>query len=115
MGDSQLSDASASFPLALRPFTSAADNDESLIVQLARISTQFGQFRHMNEDKLREMVAAREAGIAETSDDEDEDDDPSNDAKKRAEELRDAKAEMFRHIKCVLPVVDLLALIANDC
>ncbi|KAF4306405.1 Mediator complex subunit Med17 [Botryosphaeria dothidea] len=117
MGDSQLSDASASFPLALRPFTSAADNDESLIVQLARISTQFGQFRHMNEDKLREMVAAREAGIAETSDDEDEDDDPSNDAKKRAEELRDAKAEMFRHINDaqqeILYTIDFLGLLLS--
>lgn len=104
MGDSQLSGDNAAFPLALRPAPSTAERDESLVMQLQRISTQFGQFRHMNEDKLRQMAAAQEAGVVDTSDAEDEDDDDAgNAAKKRAEELRDAKTEMFKHIKWGLP------------
>lgn len=94
MGDS-------SFPLALRPTLATADDDESLMLQLQRISHQFGQFRHMNEDKLREMAAAQGDTIADTSDTQDDDDD-TDDAKKRLEELRDAKADMFKHIKYVL-------------
>lgn len=100
MGDSQLPGGSSSLPLALRPAPAAADGDESLIMQLSRISNQFGQFRHMDEDKLKEMVAAHESGLADVEDSDDEDD-AADDAKKRGDELRDAKADMFKHIKYV--------------
>lgn len=99
MADSQLSGGSPSLPLALRPAPSSSDEDESLMMQLQRISAQFGQFRHMDEDKLRDMVAAQQAGVADASDSQDDDEEATDDAKKRADELREAKAEMFRHIK----------------
>ncbi|EKG20233.1 Mediator complex subunit Med17 [Macrophomina phaseolina MS6] len=72
----------------------------------------------MNEDKLRQMAAAQEAGVVDTSDAEDEDDDDAgNAAKKRAEELRDAKTEMFKHINDaqqeILYTIDFLGLLLS--
>lgn len=80
---------------------SDGDQEESLISQLARISHQFGQYRHMDEDKLKQMAADQEAGIV-TTEDQDEDDDDVDDMKKRVEHIRQVKADMFRHIKYVL-------------
>ncbi|KAK0662203.1 Mediator of RNA polymerase II transcription subunit 17 [Lasiodiplodia hormozganensis] len=117
MADSQLSGGSPSLPLALRPAPSSSDGDESLMMQLQRISAQFGQFRHMDEDKLRDMVAAQQAGVADASDAQDDDEEATDDAKKRADELREAKAEMFRHINDaqqeILYTIDFLGLLLS--
>ncbi|KAL1635383.1 RNA polymerase II mediator complex subunit [Neofusicoccum ribis] len=116
MGDPQLPGGSSSLPLALRPAPAAADGDESLIMQLSRISNQFGQFRHMDEDKLKQMAAAHESGLADVEDSDDEDD-AADDAKKRGDELRDAKADMFKHINDaqqeILYTIDFLGLLLS--
>lgn len=113
MPDSGLSGGSAELPLALRPVPSSSDDDDSLMLQLQRISAQFGQFRHMDEDKLREMATAQANGVADGSEAQDDDEEAGDDAKKRAEELREAKAEMFKHIKYDLALSGPQASIAD--
>ncbi|KAK8214507.1 subunit 17 of mediator complex-domain-containing protein [Phyllosticta capitalensis] len=116
MADPDPSGSHASFPLALRPMPSDGDQEESLISQLARISHQFGQYRHMDEDKLKQMAADQEAGIV-TTEDQDEDDDDVDDMKKRVEHIRQVKADMFRHINDaqqeILFTIDFLGLLLS--
>ncbi|OJD39854.1 rna polymerase ii mediator complex component [Diplodia corticola] len=117
MADSELSGGSAELPLALRPAPSSSDADESLMTQLQRISAQFGQFRHMDEDKLAEMAAAQQAGLADAEEAQDDDEEAGDDAKKRADELREAKADMFKHINDaqqeILYTIDFLGLLLS--
>ncbi|KAL1619459.1 RNA polymerase II mediator complex subunit [Diplodia seriata] len=117
MVDSELSRGSAELPLALRPAPSSSDDDESLMMQLQRISAQFGQFRHMDEDKLKEMAAAQAAGVSDAEEAQDDEEETGDDAKKRAEELRNAKAEMFKHINDaqqeILYTIDFLGLLLS--
>ncbi|KAK7551250.1 subunit 17 of mediator complex-domain-containing protein [Phyllosticta citricarpa] len=116
MGDSDQSGSHGSFPLALRPLPPDGDQEEPLMSQLARISHQFGQYRHMDEEKLRQMAANQEAGIVETEE-QDEEEDDADDLKKRAEHIRQVKADMFRHVNDaqqeILFTIDFLGLLLS--
>ncbi|KAK8172343.1 mediator complex, subunit Med17, partial [Phyllosticta citrichinensis] len=115
MGDSDPSGSHGSFPLALRPLPSGSDQEEPLMSQLARISQQFGQYRHMDEEKLKQMAANQEAGIVESEEQDEEDD--ADDVKKRIEHIRQVKADMFRHINDaqqeILFTIDFLGLLLS--
>ncbi|KAF2145102.1 uncharacterized protein K452DRAFT_356423 [Aplosporella prunicola CBS 121167] len=106
------------FPLSLRPWPNQGEKDEPLIIQLARISHQFGQYRHVTEEKLQGMIIDEEAGIVQTAEGQDEEEEETaDDVKKRVEELAKAKGEMFRHINDaqqeVLYAIDFLGLLLS--
>jgi mediator of RNA polymerase II transcription subunit 17 len=82
-----------SFNLPLRPISERNDRPDTLPVEIAQINNQWGSFRDVNEEVLRNKIA--EQKDKDGLDDEDESDDANEpDSTERLEQLYKRRAEI---------------------